>query len=239
MGISKTASIYLNLVRFLTASAVVLYHFQDKHFGPESITSHFPSNGRGYVIVFFVISGFVISMAAEQKGSVEFAIDRSIRIYTVALPVLIIVAFLSIYFPTASDEYNYAVNKPIQTFALNVTFLSQSWSLQYYPFLDGPYWSLSYEVMYYLIFAFFTYANGSWRWPLVIVASAVAGPKILALFPCWLAGVVAYKFRKARAGPAIGWAVVILAPLVLISAFQFGLKDLANDLSDKVSFLKG
>jgi peptidoglycan/LPS O-acetylase OafA/YrhL len=107
------------------------------------------------------------------------------------------VTLLSIYFPNASSDYNNAINEPVLTFALNAGVLSQSWWLEYYPFLDGPYWSLSYEVMYYLIFAFFIYTKGLSRWLLVSVACAAAGPKILALFPCWLVGVAAYKLRKA------------------------------------------
>src|SRR5258708_23735031 len=167
MTISKTTSTYLNLVRWFAASAVVLYHFQEKHFGPDSVTRFFPSSGHGYVIVFFVISGFVISMAAEQKTAIEFVIDRSVRIYIVAIPVLIIAVLLSIYFPGASPDYSKAFDKPVLTFALNAAFLSQSWALEYFPFLDGPYWSLSYEVIYYIIFAFFIYTKGQLRWLLV------------------------------------------------------------------------
>src|SRR6185503_3394828 len=87
--ISETTSTYLNVLRFLTATGVVLFHFRDKDFGPAWLTSFFPSQGQSFVIVFFVLSGFFVTMLAEQKSLGEFALDRMIRIYIVALPVLL------------------------------------------------------------------------------------------------------------------------------------------------------
>src|SRR5258708_36017678 len=145
---------------------------------------------------------------------------------------------LSIYFPGASPDYSKAFDKPVLTFALNAAFLSQSWDLEYFPFLDGPYWSLSYEVIYYIIFAFFIYTKGPLRWLLVSLACLAAGPKILALFPCWLVGVAAYKLREASVGQSIGWVATIFASMILVGAFLLGLKGIANDLSDKVTLLR-
>src|SRR5260370_32613908 len=93
---------------------------------------------------------------------------------------------LSIYFPGASPDYSKAFDKPVLTFALNAAFLSQSWDLEYFPFLDGPYWSLSYEVIYYIIFAFFIYTKGPLRWLLVSLACLAAGRKNLPFFPFFL-----------------------------------------------------
>lgn len=239
MRISQTTSTYLNLSRWLAASAVVLYHFQDKHFGPDWLTRHFPSNGHGYVIIFFVISGFVVSMTAEQKSAIQFAVDRSVRIYIVALPVLLICTLLSLYALDAPAEYSLSAAQPLFTLFLNATFLSQSWSLSYFPFLDAPYWSLSYEVMYYLIFGFFFYTRGPARWLTAPIVCIIAGPKILVLFPCWLAGVAAYRLRnKIKVSKMAGWIVVLAAPAILIIAFWIGLKNAADGLSDKFEFVK-
>ncbi|MBV8453059.1 MAG: acyltransferase, partial [Deltaproteobacteria bacterium] len=225
---------YLNLLRFFSAAAVVLHHFHDKHFGPDWLTRYFPSEGRGFVTVFFVLSGFVVSMVAAQKSVGEFALDRSVRIYVVALPILVGCTLLSIWFPYAfaTTEYQAAVDQPLATFVLNALFLSQSWQLYSVPFLDGPYWSLSYEVMYYVIFACFTYAQGKLRWLWVALSLLVAGPKVLLLFPCWLMGALAYKYRNANQH---GWAWALAAPLILVVAFKVGLKEVANELSDNLS----
>lgn len=221
-------------MRGAAATAVVLFHFHDKHFGPDWITRYFPSNGHGFVIVFFVISGFLITMAAENKSAAEFTIDRCARIAIVALPVLLACFALSALVPTitAAPEYIKAVEQPVLTLLLNATFLSQSWSLMYFPYLDAPFWSLSYEVMYYLIFGLFFYLKGPARWILSILLCAAAGPKILVLFPCWLAGVAAFKFRNGfGVGAAAGWVAVIGAPLLLIVAFKLGLKGHLNAAS--------
>jgi peptidoglycan/LPS O-acetylase OafA/YrhL len=232
--ISGTTSTYLNLLRFFAAAGVVLHHFHDKHFGPDWLTRYFPSEGRGFVTVFFVLSGFVVSMIAGQKSVGEFTLDRSVRIYVVALPVLTGCTLLSVWFPHAfpTTEYQTAVDQPLATFALNALFLSQSWQLYFVPFLDGPYWSLSYEVMYYVIFACFTYAQGKQRWLWVALSLFVAGPKILLLFPCWMVGALAYKYRNLKHN---GWAWALVSPLILIIAFKVGLKEVANELSDNVS----
>jgi peptidoglycan/LPS O-acetylase OafA/YrhL len=237
MPISKTFSTYLDLLRWFAASAVVLYHFQDHHFGPDWLTRHFPSNGNGYVMVFFVISGFVIAMTAERKTIAEFAIDRSIRIYIVALPVLVITALLAFFFPNVSDRFPDAIERPTTTLFLNAAFLCQSWSLHCEPYLDEPYWSLHYEVAYYAIFGACFYATGPVRWLIVAVLCAIAGPKILILMPCWLAGVAAYRFRNIGAHPRSALFAGIGVPAALVLLLALGFKDWAHQLSMKVPFV--
>jgi peptidoglycan/LPS O-acetylase OafA/YrhL len=236
MPISKSTSIYLNLVRWVSATAVVLYHLRVGNFGPSWLIQYFPSNGHGFVTIFFVVSGFVISMAAEQKTALQFTIDRSARIYIVAIPALLISLILSIFFADLAHD-DQAVNSPLSTLFLNATFLSQSWSVTRYPFQNAPYWSLSYEVMYYLAFGCFVYAKGPLRWTLITLVCFLAGPKILALFPCWLMGVAAYKLRNfANATPTAGLVVAFGTPIFLAICVSLGLKNVLNELSDRVAF---
>jgi len=43
------------------------------------------------VIVFFVLSGFLISLAAQRDGSMtEYLLNRASRIYSVALPAMLL-----------------------------------------------------------------------------------------------------------------------------------------------------
>jgi peptidoglycan/LPS O-acetylase OafA/YrhL len=233
--ISETTSTYLNVLRFLTATGVVLFHFRDKDFGPAWLTGFFPSQGQSFVVVFFVLSGFFVTMMAEQKSLGEFALDRTIRIYIVALPVLVFTSVLSVAAPSISttDEYAFAVQHPVATFFLSASFLSQSWWLYVVPFVDGPYWSLPFEVFYYFIFASFTYASGWRRWVLLAAICLIAGPKILLRFPCWIVGAMAYKYRGASTN---GWVWAILAPIVLLVSFRLGLKDASNHLNDYLMF---
>lgn len=219
------------MLRWLAASAVVLYHFQDHHFGSETLTRFFPSNGNGYVMVFFVISGFVIAMTAERKTLLQFGIDRAIRIYIVAIPVLAITAALAFFFPNVSDAFPDAIQRPLTNSLWNAAFLCQSWSAHCVPYLNEPYWSLNYEVAYYLIFAAAFYTSPPVKWLLVSVLCAIAGPKILILMPCWLAGVAAYRLRDINVPRALTPVAAFAVPAILTLALAIGLKDFAHRLS--------
>jgi peptidoglycan/LPS O-acetylase OafA/YrhL len=210
----------------------MLFHFQTKDFGPAWLTRYFPSNGRGWVVVFFVMSGFLVSMIAERKSASEFVIDRAVRIYPVAAPALLFSFLLSLAIPSiGSVEYVQSLKAPALTYAANAVFLSQSWSLDLLPYLDGPYWSLSYEVMYYAIFAAAFYTTGVRRIAIVACALLLAGPKIVAMFPCWLAGVAAYRLRTRRTSTMTGWFVWIAAPVILVIFFKTGGREFANSFS--------
>jgi peptidoglycan/LPS O-acetylase OafA/YrhL len=140
----------------------------------------------------------------------------------------------SIFVPDAVPSSD-ANRSSTETFILSALFLDQSWALEIYPFAVGPYWSLCYEVAYYLIFGLFVFSTGWIRLPFVIAGCAIAGPKILILLPCWLFGVAAYKLRERALGKYGDLATAIGAPLLLVVAFHFGLKNIANDLSESVS----
>jgi peptidoglycan/LPS O-acetylase OafA/YrhL len=230
--ICASTSTYLDLCRGAAALAVVLFHFHDKSFGPDWLTQYFPSNGQAYVMIFFVISGFVIAMTAEKKELSDFAIDRIARIYAVAFPVTVICLLTAIAEPNinALSEYR---GDPLSASLLSLAFLNQSWNLNVYPPLNGPYWSLAYEIFYYLIFSSFTYTtNPVFRCALALICCLIAGPKIVILLPCWLSGVAAYKWRnKIKLGLTTACLIAIAAPLMLVLAFHFGLKEWTNAMS--------
>src|SRR3954463_4446455 len=84
----RDLSAFLDLTRILAASAVFLGHLSSPQLGGEML-SVFGHERHSAVIVFFVLSGFVIAWAAERDGSVrEYIINRATRIYSVALPAL-------------------------------------------------------------------------------------------------------------------------------------------------------
>ena len=63
---------------------------------------------------------------------------------------------------------------------------------------NGPLWSLSYEVAYYLLFGIAVFARGAWRLLLVALIALLAGPRVLILLPAWLAGVWAWRMIKGH-----------------------------------------
>jgi hypothetical protein len=78
-GMHPGLSFYLDLIRFISALEVFLYHIGLARFGHEA------------VIVFFVLSGYVISYTAKNNDRTigRYAISRFTRVYSVALPALV------------------------------------------------------------------------------------------------------------------------------------------------------
>lgn len=70
----------------------------------------------------------------------------------------------------------------------SLLFMNESWLNEAQVPLNGPYWSLCYEVWYYVIFGAFFFCRDRLRWWVAIVAALVAGPAILVLLPIWLLG---------------------------------------------------
>ena len=135
-------------------------------------------------MIFFVISGFVIAYTIDMRrsnGPLDFFVDRAVRIYSVAIPVLILCTILALVRPDLFPGHP-AILRPTFSFFANATFLSEAWYFDFTPYLDEPYWSLCYEVAYYLIFGIWSFARGWSRWLLLLVAVVIAGPKILILF---------------------------------------------------------
>lgn len=129
----------LDILRFLAAVCVVTYHYIAR---PEAEAFQFlaPVAQFGYlgVPVFFIISGYVISLSAENRTAYEFAVSRLVRLY----PALWFgVVFTSIVLFLSEI-------KPIdltQIFA-NMTLLNDYFGI---PNIDGVYWTLQAELKFY------------------------------------------------------------------------------------------
>src|ERR671933_1824516 len=82
-------STYMNALRLVAAAVVFLTHYAYGTFTRGAVPT-FGHNGHSAVIVFFVLSGFVITyVASEREPSLRhFVASRAARIYSVALPAL-------------------------------------------------------------------------------------------------------------------------------------------------------
>lgn len=251
-ALPKGFSVYLDLLRFGAALMVLLFHIKLLELGPSNVLRFIPNRGHDFVILFFVLSGYVIASAADRKrtqGLREFALDRMARVYSVAVPILVICTLLALLLHAQIDpERNmaHAIDHPYQTFGLNLVFMSESWGLQMTPFLNGAYWSLCYEVMYYVIFGAWFFMRGWPRAVVLVVAVALAGPKVMLLMPCWLLGVAAYFFRdrwRLHYTMAISLAIVVpVAILILLHEIGFApairsiMKDWFHHFYDELGF---
>lgn len=211
--LTKPLSVALDFARFAAAALVVVGHSVQLHFytGPYPFTDRLQ---HYCVIVFFVLSGLVISTSVTARPSslARYAIARFSRILPVAIPALLFAAFAA--YVAAGDVPVRIDNSPDDPllFAERIlpplVFIS-AWPGMPAPVWNPPYWSLCYEVWYYAIFALAFFLRGRLRWMAVLLACLTAGPTLLMLFPVWLLGLALMHVPAARRLPV--WA----APLVL------------------------
>jgi peptidoglycan/LPS O-acetylase OafA/YrhL len=194
-------SLYLDLVRFAAALVVFLSHYATHHFTGGMLYQLQPF-GAEAVDVFFVLSGFVIGHVAASREGVprSYIVNRMARVYSVAIPALLLTLVLDTVgsalnpgmYPADAPPH-YDVDNQVGRYLLSALFLNQLWYLDIRPGTDWPYWSLGYEVWYYVIFGIALFAPRRIRVWATLAAAAIAGPRILALFPLWLLGVACHR----------------------------------------------
>lgn len=220
-------SVYLDLVRFLAATVVFVGHaYPQRLTGGVPALWRFGSVGNDAVMVFFVLSGFVIAYVADRKEHTlkDYSISRFARLYSVVVPALVLTviadAIGSRLSPGLYDGNWFAVDRPLWRIAANLLFVNELWFTSVRPFSNVPFWSLGYEPWYYAIFAAAFYLR-SWRRLLALVAiPLMVGPKILLLLPVWLLGVWAYHVVNARPMSERAGGALALGSLACYLAFR-------------------
>ena len=188
----KTFSLYLDTVRFLAAVLVVISHMLTnnvlKHDQPGLIFDL----AREAVICFFVLSGFVIAYVSDTREQTlkSYFIARTTRIYSVALPVLLLSFLIAFYYSSEIiNEKNYQLSKAYLYIPFHLLFLGELWDYSQQPPWLVPYWSLSYEVWYYIFFATIYFFSGLKRILLASIVLVLIGHKLWLLMPIWWSGV--------------------------------------------------
>lgn len=232
----KDLSAFLDLTRTLAALTVFLAHLSQPRFGGESL-SFFAGQSHSAVIVFFVLSGFVISWAAKRDGTArEYVINRASRIYSVALPALALTwltdNFLIANYPgTITALYQYAaVWKYLPLF---LTFSTDFWFLAEDAFSNIPYWSLCYEVWYYVVFGILVFGRGHWRWGIAIACLLLMGPRLWLLWPIWLIGALLHRLPPLPLKSSRALLLLSLAALIMMKAS--GVEAFLNDFVDRMT----
>jgi peptidoglycan/LPS O-acetylase OafA/YrhL len=206
-GIPQGLSLYLDLIRFLSAVVVVLHHTWSMVFPSFPL----PWPGHSAVVTFFVLSGYVIAHSAKPElGLRAYAYNRMARVLPVALAATMLSVAISPLAGTTLVVSAGDMSFSWKSLALNMLFLGQSWT-DVPPSFNLSFWSLNYEVWYYIIFGLWMYIPNRLFTGL---AALIAGPKILLLFPVWLLGVALYKWAPAlekRSARKIFTATIVCA----------------------------
>src|SRR5262245_7159252 len=147
-----TTSFYLDVVRFTASLCIVFHHLNDWTGGALDFFAPMQSTA---VIIFFVLSGFVVAFVSRTKENdpYQYAVSRLARIYSVALPALLATLLLDLC-GKALAPLSYPEQTPhslILSFLSGMFFFNQAWT-HINIGSNGPYWSLGYEVPYYIAF---------------------------------------------------------------------------------------
>jgi peptidoglycan/LPS O-acetylase OafA/YrhL len=201
----------------------------------------FDRYGPMAVMVFFVLSGFVIAYVVDTRHPTarRFVTDRAARLYSVALPAIVI-TFLAdkvgIMFDPGLYYCCFGYSNPLFDMVISGLFLNEIWFYGMQPFSNGPYWSISFEAAYYLLFALFLFPPPKWRVPLILIAALAVGPLILLLAPVWFIGVGAYHLSKRWSGslPA-GAALFAGSSLALIALLASGIPEALTAWTDSLA----
>ncbi len=223
---NRAFSIYLDLVRFGAACLVYLYHSNQRWL----ITDKLPFSNYGHtsVIVFFVLSGYVIAHVTERKENdwVSYSASRASRVYSVVLPALVLTLVLdAVGRHLLPDVYSgYPFDQLLVRSLASLLMLNEVWFVSITTLSNVPYWSITYEFWYYVLFGLVTFLPGRVGLVAAGLLLLALGPKIALLAPLWIAGVVLQRWKAlARLPEWASWLLVVssLAGLVGLHVAEF------------------
>jgi peptidoglycan/LPS O-acetylase OafA/YrhL len=195
-------SIYLDAVRFAAALVVFVSHFALQRLSGGFLWQLNPY-GHQAVAVFFVLSGFVIAHATDtrERDARSYTLNRLSRMYSVVIPAVVLTVVLDqiggAWRPDVySQAWGYTPDWSLARLLAALSFTHEVWGQHLRLGSNAAYWSMGYEVPYYVIFGLALYAPVRWRTAAVVTAALAAGPAIVVSMPLWLGGVAAYHFCK-------------------------------------------
>ncbi len=144
----KPKFISLQILRFIAAFAVVLFHLFNSYVIDFSFSKNYFVVGEFGVDIFFIISGFVITYTAvPEKGLRHFASKRIARIVPLYWLLTCSVAALSIIIPSTLNSTHF----DLFNFSKSMFFIpyqKENGLVQPMLFLG---WTLNYEMFFYLV----------------------------------------------------------------------------------------
>jgi peptidoglycan/LPS O-acetylase OafA/YrhL len=219
----KSTSVFLDGLRVLAALTVFAAHIVKILY-----TDYLWVPGHAMVIVFFVLSGYVIAFSSLGKVGLtakKYIIARLSRLYSVVIPALLLTAVLLLCGRAINPRFYDQVltDHEAGRFVVTGLFLQSAWWRNLVPPDNGPFWSLGYEFWYYVIFAAVLFApDWKWKTALVVLCFVIVGENVLLLFPIWLLGVVLYLYRNSVKIPpriaAFGFGIVVCTTIISMFA---------------------
>lgn len=246
------ASVILDLVRGLAAFLVLIDHIHHLYFGfePQPLPGGsqpfgawfffvLTSAGMQAVVIFFVLSGYLIS------GSVFRALERNeftwrwylthrlVRLWLVLLPALLIGALWdsgTVAWQAHTGLHGWFSELRLTDPGHNLTWRGLFGNMFFLQTIrtsifgsNRPLWSLAFEFWYYLLFPFALFAIRKGTplrlrilyIALFVLTAAIAEHNVIALFPVWLLGTLLSRLTPPRVNaPWRAAAAVLYTPMI-------------------------
>ena len=138
----------LDLLRFLAAIAIILFHYTFRGFlGDMSVVSferlsHISRYGYFAVPLFFMISGFVVFMTAHDRMGKKFVVARMSRLYP-AYWICVTLTF-AVTLWIGAPHFHATVGQ----YLVNLSMLQSFVGVRS---IDGVYWTLAVELRFYFL----------------------------------------------------------------------------------------
>lgn len=216
--ISFEKSQFLDFLRWAAALIVVIGHI-DMVFemfvstaAQNAIFEYASLHAHAAVMVFFVLSGYVVAFATENKSDSpdytfrEYYLDRWSRIFSVLWIAILLTltidwigSFLhQIYRDSAFVPQDLLIVRLVANLAAVQGF--QGFRMQLGT--NSALWSIGYEFTYYIVFGLLYFRpkiNGMrWLWCLIVIGIlSAAGAKVAFYLLIWLLGVFAYRYKSS------------------------------------------
>jgi len=196
---------FLHLLRWTSSIIVIIGHSQLIGNNNNLIFKYLGAHAHAAVIIFFVLSGYVIAFSVDKKkslpyGFTEYIIDRFSRIYSVLIPVLLLTFSIDLIGRNyLSSRYLDSSLVPqtniLFRFLVNLFSVQGIWGYRVQFGSNPALWSIGYEFIYYVLFGLLFFKPKNYLLVLLI-ASIFIGPKVILYSSIWALGVVAFYVNK-------------------------------------------
>ena len=222
----KGYSLYLDVLRFSAAMVVFFSHVASQDL-TDGFLWQFKAYSQTAVMIFFVMSGYVIGFVTHEKEKhiTDFAVARVSRLWSIIIPALLLTAicdYIGLQFNPAiynESAWPYPEGSQALHYLLSFFLIQNLWDMNLNPGINGPFWSLTYEWMYYIIFGLFYFFKSKFKWLFISLIFLISGPTIVLLFPIWLLGYALFKLElanKTKVEHSYTKALISLVAILLI-----------------------
>jgi peptidoglycan/LPS O-acetylase OafA/YrhL len=222
----------LDALRGIAALLVVLFHLTMRR--PEYNT--FFKLGVTGVDLFFIISGFVIFMSLQKISSgADFIINRVSRLYPTYWVSVTFTFVLLISYSIYKCEGN--IDKKLIQYLGNLTMFEFYLRI---PYLDGPYWTLIIEMLFYIFILFlfqkkwFNYLSAigivlcssivlltHYYFDINYIKRIIKWLPLLQFLPLFFAGTTFYKIYKKNDNLVYNYSIIVFCFICQVVLFPY------------------